>query len=129
PVRQGDCRRARLRERVPLLQKVQVNYRNDAHRVSTTSRAPNGRMSDGVGKGDADRLRPCIQSPKQMMRTEHSQRPAKQKRRGWRWLAISAAEVVLVLLAALGIVIARASAIATYVTERTLPGVQARIGR
>jgi AsmA protein len=42
---------------------------------------------------------------------------------------ISAVMVVVVLLVAVGIVLTHASAIATYVTERALPGLEARIGR
>jgi AsmA protein len=55
--------------------------------------------------------------------------PDKRRHRVWRWLLLSALVVVVVLLVAAGIVIARASAIATYVTERALPSLEARIGR
>jgi AsmA protein len=55
--------------------------------------------------------------------------PSRHKHSLWRWLAWFVLAVVVVLVAAVVLVVARASAIATYVTERTLPGLEARIGR
>jgi len=55
--------------------------------------------------------------------------PSRKKRRPWRWLVVSAVTILVLLVGAMGIVIARASSIAAYVTERALPGVEAKIGR
>jgi AsmA protein len=55
--------------------------------------------------------------------------PDKRKHRRRHWLIISAVTVVIVLLVGGTIVVARASAIATYLTGQALPGIEAKIGR
>jgi AsmA protein len=55
--------------------------------------------------------------------------PSRYKYHPWRWLIGFIAAVVVVLLAAFGIAVAKASSIAAYVIDRALPGLEARTGR
>jgi AsmA protein len=55
--------------------------------------------------------------------------PNRHEYHPWRWLVGLILAVVVVLLAAFGIAVAKASSIAAYVIDRALPGLEARIGR
>ena len=55
--------------------------------------------------------------------------PSRHEYHPWRWLVGGLVAVVVVLLAAFGIAVAKASSIAAYVIERALPGLEAKTGR